>query len=65
MTLTVKINTDNDAFDPPGLETARILRELADYLLKYHSDPDALEYANGRRLMDANGNHVGNVELTS
>lgn len=53
-TLNIEIKADNAAFDDdPSIETARLLRELADSIermgLGYHKD----------RLQDINGNHVG------
>ena len=54
-TFTVKISTDNAAFDDePGYEVARILREHA-ALLESHGPGDIGTVA----LRDINGNRVG------
>ena len=51
------IQCENAAFDPePGVEVARILRELA----KRIESGEALD---GHRLFDVNGNLVGHYEV--
>ena len=56
MQATLTIRMDNAAFaDSPGLELARILRDLADKAERGISDGD--EY----RAMDYNGNRVGSL----
>lgn len=56
--LTVKIKTDNAAFEPNiPAECARILRELADRLDR--------DYEQDGTLRDSNGNTVGTFKLTS
>jgi hypothetical protein len=52
MTLTVTIRADNAAFDEPGPELARILREIAD-TVEHRAD------IHGSHCYDVNGNHVG------
>ena len=59
MTITIEIKCDNAAFeDNEGREVARILRRLAT-LCEEHG----IEAADGNRLMDFNGNHVGGVTI--
>jgi hypothetical protein len=53
MKITIKINTDNDAFGDGPRETARILRKLADGC--------PLEPG---KIRDINGNTVGSVEVS-
>jgi hypothetical protein len=54
MAYSIRIETDNAAFDPdPGPEPARILRKLADRL------EGGADLAESIRLMDYNGNTVG------
>jgi hypothetical protein len=61
MTITITIQTDNEAFQPdPAAEVARILN-------KYFVDPldrVDLEYITGLKLRDINGNTVGSVSIT-
>jgi len=54
----INIETDNDAFADSNLgpEVARILRKLAGQI---EADP----YQDGRRLMDVNGNRVGDMSI--
>jgi len=53
-TYTIRIECDNAAFDDdPSVEVVRILRRLADRL-----EINGLEDV---RLMDFNGNHVGDA----
>ena len=54
---TLKINTDNAAFEDAGPEVARILRDLARQI-----ETEAGE-ASGR-LRDLNGNTVGEYKLS-
>lgn len=58
MSITIKIDTDNAAFeDSPGYEVARILRQLADKINQF----DGL--AGYIKLYDVNGNKVGAFEV--
>lgn len=59
MTLRIKINLDNAAFEDGGAaEVARILADLAERI------PDPLDATNGKlSLHDANGNYVGEAEI--
>lgn len=59
--LTVKIDTDNAAFDGAemGAELARILRWLADCI----EDVGKPAQRHGYTLHDVNGNEVGRAEL--
>jgi len=60
MTLTVKLNMDNDCFDTDMCEAGRILRDLADRLeCGISSDP----YDTNIKLMDINGNSVGTAVI--
>jgi hypothetical protein len=60
MTLTVKLNMDNDAFDTDMAEAGRILRRLADDLeCGIGSDP----YDCNLKLRDINGNTVGTAVI--
>lgn len=57
MTITIKIKTDNAAFeDNTGGEIARILRRYADEI-------DGMEPEEAK-LLDYNGNTVGSVTIT-
>jgi hypothetical protein len=60
MTLTITIDCDNAAFtDNVGGEAARILRELADKICDY------ADLGGGDiRLMDINGNRVGECSVS-
>lgn len=59
-TFTLTIRLDNAAFDDDeSSEVARILTQLAAHL---RSAPE-LDYAHSRRLMDINGNVVGEVRV--
>lgn len=55
MKAKIEINMDNAAFDEPGIELGKILRDLAKHL------------ENGdlrlRRLHDSNGNSVGELKI--
>jgi hypothetical protein len=51
--VTISIDTENAAFDPWEMETARILRKIAD------SIEDGWEPG---KSFDANGNHVATIE---
>jgi hypothetical protein len=53
----ITVQMDNAAFaDEPAFELARILRDLAKHI--EHGDTE-------RRLMDMNGNHVGQFEIST
>ena len=55
---TLEIETENAAFEKtPGREIARVLRRLADRL------EGGFACADGGKLMDVNGNSVGNWSL--
>lgn len=60
MKVTIEIQCDNAAFDdgPAGSEVGRILHKLAN---KLHSAD--LEEGEFTRLMDYNGNHVGQMTV--
>ena len=65
MNITIKINTDNAAFNEnigAMEETARILRDLAN---KIQSGIVDLESGASYKLRDANGNVVGTYEVKS
>lgn len=54
MTFILKVDTDNDAFQPnPNFETARILREVAERL------EFGEVFSTYQTLFDMNGNDVG------
>jgi len=56
--VSIKISTANEAFGVPGLEIARILRQIA-------GDVEELIIANeAHKLFDANGNTVGTFKYT-
>jgi hypothetical protein len=59
-TLTIKIEMDNAAFDPPGAEVARILKSFAG---RIEGSAD-LEDLHHRGLSDYNGNCVGRTRVT-
>ena len=56
--VTIKISTANEAFDTPGIEIARILRDLADKI--------DIDVTNGESILlrDINGNAVGSFKYT-
>ena len=54
MRAKIEVAMDNAAFDEPATELARILRDLAKHVENGEHD---------RRLMDSNGNHVGNFKI--
>lgn len=62
MTVTITIHTENAAFDPMyggyGYELANLLKELAD---KAEGVPE--EDLDGLKIMDSNGNKVGEVSV--
>lgn len=59
-TFRLSIETDNAAFEPSqGQEVARILRKLAVQV----EDCRNVEMADGQKLMDYNGNSVGDVTV--
>lgn len=55
MKAAITVRMDNAAFEEPATELARILRDLA----KHVENGD-----DSRRLMDRNGNHVGEFKIT-
>jgi hypothetical protein len=60
-TYTIKIECDNAAFEDGnggGFELARILRRVADKVEAHGADY-------GVRILDSNGNHVGDSEYTN
>ena len=58
MPFTVKIDTDNAAFDPdPGPELARILRRIADHIERGDT------YDMFQTILDVNGNDVGRFAI--
>lgn len=59
--LTLKINTDNAAFEHMGSEVASILRRLSDNL----EDLEGEDVDESFTLMDSNGNRVGKAFLVS
>ncbi len=62
MKVSIEVQCDNAAFEPrPGVELARILRELADDLCS--ADP-AYPFDIETNLRDANGNMVGDVVVS-
>ena len=56
--ITIKFSTANDAFDVPGPEIARILRELARLV------EDGVTGGDEYKSRDANGNTVGQFKYT-
>lgn len=63
MKIKIEITCDNAAFDDqPGLEVARLLRKLADGIEQYPDADDFLDVST--RLLDINGNHVGNATVS-
>ncbi len=54
----VTIHTDNDVFDPPTIEVARILRKIASEL-----ESGADDFGMYRTLSDINGNDVGRAKM--
>ena len=61
MDIRITINTDNSAFeDHPEIETARILRVLAD---RIYADGD-IDADYDHPLKDINGNTVGSLTAT-
>lgn len=61
MTLTIKMDLDNAAFEDGGAEeVGRILASIAERI------PDPLTLTNGAlSLHDANGNYCGSAEITN
>jgi hypothetical protein len=57
MTAKITVEMDNAAFEDngPATELARILRDLAKHIEAGDTE---------RRLMDSNGNHVGNFSIS-
>lgn len=63
MQVTIKINTDNDAFtDNMNGETARILETIAKKLNRDEYDVHTGEH---RALFDSNGNAIGYFAVTN
>jgi len=56
--VTIKFSTANDAFNVPGPEIARILRELARLV------EDGVAGGDEYKIRDANGNTVGQFKYT-
>ena len=56
--VTIKFSTANDAFNVPGPEIARILRELARLV------EDGVAGGDEYKVRDANGNTVGQFKYT-
>ena len=56
--VTIKFSTANDAFNVPGPEIARILRELA------RPVEDGVAGGDEYKVRDANGNTVGQFKYT-
>ena len=56
--ITIKFSTANDAFDVPGPEIARILRELARLV------EDGVIGGDVYKVRDINGNTVGQFKYT-
>ena len=65
MNLTIKINTDNDAFadENLGFEISRILKNYAN-VVESVIDPDT-SWELETKLRDINGNTVGQVKFTT
>lgn len=60
VSIKIVIDLDNSAFDfYPGTEAGRILTDLAEWM-------DGSDFCIGdrKRLMDCNGNHVGDFEVS-
>jgi len=56
--VTIKFSTANEAFNVPGPEIARILRELARLV------EDGVTGGDEYKIRDANGNTVGQFKYT-
>ena len=62
MNITIKINTDNDAFSQNmNYETSRILDIL---VKKLHRDEIDIHIGEYVKLYDFNGNHIGDFTVT-
>jgi hypothetical protein len=59
MKATIKINMDNAAFDPNGIELASILRDIANQC----ESQEELGKGFTLRARDANGNIVGELKV--
>ena len=59
MKFSISIVMDNAAFNEEPHELSRILRRAADRLERYPPEPGV-----GFRVMDINGNHVGDAKIT-
>jgi hypothetical protein len=55
MTITIKINTDNAAFEDKDAEVARIMAQVCREFYSYGPQPS--------RLRDSNGNTVGSITV--
>jgi len=65
MDIRISINCDNGAFDDynAGAEIARILRSLANAFGVNVAARREIDDMDGTKIMDANGNKVGKVEV--
>ena len=54
--ITIKINTENAAFENKGMELKRIFEKLA-----YQAENG--ELYDGKKIMDINGNSIGYIEI--
>ena len=62
MNIDIHIDCGNAAFEGnPALETARILRKLADKM----DSENAIIGMNGDALLDVNGNRVGFIDVNA
>ena len=62
MTVTIKIDTSNAAFEPStGDETARILKDIA---AKLEDGSQMIYIGEIANLYDANGNRVGSFKVS-
>ena len=60
MKVKIEIRCDNAAFEEPnGIELARIFKGLADAVIDDHVTKDF-----GKRIVDLNGNVVGEMKVT-
>ena len=61
MEVKITINCDNAAFeDAPEQELGRLLMELAQAI-----QVEPMDYLDGRKIRDINGNTVGSLEVTA
>lgn len=61
MKCTIKVKMDNAAFETPGLELARVLRNLADKAENLVSADQVKHYPWEETARDANGNRVAEM----